>query len=170
MPLNDITDEGWKAGVAAARDWARVHGQPQPDDRMLDHFGRAYHQASGRGVATCVFCDIVAGRAPADMVAAIPDSIAFRPLNPVVPGHVLVVPKVHVRDAAEDPDITAATMRHAAVLASIVTPGQFNLITSAGSAATQTVFHLHVHIVPRIAGDGLLLPWQPVDTPEEPQP
>jgi histidine triad (HIT) family protein len=107
----------------------------------------------------CVFCAIVAGEAPAQMVASIPGSIAVRPLNPVVPGHVLVLPTTHVRDAADDPDITAATMRHAAVLAPMVTPGQFNLITSAGPAATQTVFHLHIHIVPRSEGDGLALPW-----------
>jgi histidine triad (HIT) family protein len=112
-------------------------------------------------LASCVFCKIVAGEAPAHMVASTPEAIAFHPLHPVTPGHTLVVPTVHVRDAAEDPRVTAATMREAAILAPLITRGQFNLITSAGALATQTVFHLHIHIVPRAAGDGLALPWAP---------
>jgi histidine triad (HIT) family protein len=77
------------------------------------------------------------------------------PLRPGRPGHVLVIPKTHVRDFQDDPIVTAATMARAAELGD----GQMNLITSAGEAATQTVFHLHVHLVPRTEGDGLTLPW-----------
>ena len=80
---------------------------------------------------------------------------AFEPLNPVTPGHLLVVPFKHVEDALEDPALTGAVMTYAAQLA---TP-DCNLITSIGSAATQTVRHLHIHIVPRRVGDGLALPW-----------
>lgn len=109
----------------------------------------------------CVFCDIVAGRVPAEWVVPPdrwPDAVAFSPLNPVTPGHVLVVPKVHVRDFAEDPEVYAATSLRAAELMRF-TPRAMNVITSRGRAATQSVFHLHVHLVPREVNDGLALPW-----------
>jgi len=108
----------------------------------------------------CVFCEIIAGRSPAQFVYTWPDAVAFVPLNPVVPGHTLVVPRVHVDDAVADPIVTAVTFARAAWYAPRFC-GSCNLITSAGAAATQTVFHLHVHIVPREHGDGLPLPWTP---------
>lgn len=104
---------------------------------------------------TCVFCDIAAGRAPRKLVVEWGRALAIEPLHPVVPGHVLVIPKVHVPDATYDPSITAMVMMNAAQIAR----PPCNIITSAGAEATQTVFHLHVHIVPRRAGDGLQLPW-----------
>ena len=93
--------------------------------------------------------------------------VFFEPLNPAVPGHRLVVPREHVTDAADDPKITAEVFGAAAAY------GQqkrffypdFNLITSAGGAATQSVFHLHVHYVPRKKGDGLSLPWTNQEAP-----
>jgi histidine triad (HIT) family protein len=103
----------------------------------------------------CVFCLIVAGAAPATVVREWDDALAFVPLGPVVDGHVLVIPKQHVADMAEDPAVSAVAMRAASELA---TP-PCNIITSAGSEATQSVFHLHLHIVPRRANDGLTLPW-----------
>lgn len=109
----------------------------------------------------CVFCDIVAGRAPAQWVVEPdhwPDAVAFVPLDPVVEGHVLVVPKAHVRDFAEDPEVYAATSRRAAELEHSL-PRPMNVITSRGREATQSVFHLHVHLVPRAMEDGLALPW-----------
>jgi histidine triad (HIT) family protein len=103
----------------------------------------------------CVFCEIVAERAPAVFVRRWTDAVAIVPLEPVVDGHVLVLPRVHVPDATDHPETTALVMRRAASLA--VPP--CNLITSAGREATQSVFHLHVHIVPRRENDGLALPW-----------
>lgn len=85
--------------------------------------------------------------------------VAFQPLNPVTPGHFLVVPKQHTVSAATSPTSVAHVMRYAAWLARDMGLDDFNLITSAGSLATQTVFHLHVHVVPRREGDGLHLPW-----------
>lgn len=107
----------------------------------------------------CPFCEIVAGRAPAEFVARWDSAVAFRPLNPVVPGHTLVVPRVHVADARTDSIVTGETFECAALLAQQMTGADVNLITSAGPAATQTVRHLHVHVVPRYPGDGLALPW-----------
>lgn len=116
----------------------------------------------------CVFCTIVAGQSPATIVAEWDDAIAFRPLTPVTPGHMLVVPRVHVADAAEDPAVFAATAWRASELAA----GHLasNIITSAGRAATQSVFHLHVHVVPRSPDDGLMVPWGTVygDDPTAP--
>ena len=105
----------------------------------------------------CVFCKIVRKEAPAQIVKEWGDMIAFVPLNPVTPGHVLVVPRMHVEDALETPWITGNAFMRAAQLAEKV--GSCNLITSVGSAATQTIHHLHVHIVPRVHDDGLSLPW-----------
>lgn len=91
--------------------------------------------------------------------------IVFEPLNPITPGHVLVVPRKHVRDAMEDPVLTGQVFQVAAEYARYLArdyygdEGQFNFITSAGENATQSVFHLHIHVLPRKRGDGLLLPW-----------
>jgi histidine triad (HIT) family protein len=103
----------------------------------------------------CVFCEIVAGRAHARVVREWPDALAIVPLGPVVAGHLLVIPRVHVRDVTVDPVVSAATLARAAEIA---TP-PCNLITSAGREATQSVEHLHWHLIPRREGDGLALPW-----------
>jgi histidine triad (HIT) family protein len=72
-----------------------------------------------------------------------------------------VIPKVHVADVGHDPEVSAATMRRAAQLAA----AQWcNVITSRGRVATQSVFHLHLHLVPRSEGDSLSLPWDVRDT------
>jgi len=84
--------------------------------------------------------------------------IAFKPLEPVTPGHTLIVPKVHVMDYREDPTVTGLTAAAASYYASTINE-ESNLITSAGKIATQSVFHLHMHVVPRRRGDGLKLPW-----------
>lgn len=84
--------------------------------------------------------------------------IVFAPVDPVVPGHLLVVPEVHVENAVEDPEITGLVMEVAARVAANV-GGSCNIITSVGREATQSVMHLHVHVVPRVAGDRLRLPW-----------
>jgi len=107
----------------------------------------------------CVFCQIIAGKAPATVIEQWPDAIAIVPIGPVTPGHTLMIPRAHVADFAEDPVVTAATMARAAELDGRAPAGAANLITSRGRAATQSVFHLHVHIVPRRANDGLALPW-----------
>lgn len=107
----------------------------------------------------CVFCEIIAGRAPATIVHDSVNAIAIVPLNPVTPGHLLVIPKMHVADFSESHYVTADTMVVASILARDHLPGPMNLITSRGREATQSVFHLHVHLVPRAENDGLALPW-----------
>jgi histidine triad (HIT) family protein len=106
----------------------------------------------------CVFCAIVGKRAPAKIVHEWSDAVAIVPLDPVVEGHVIVIPRAHVGDFTADPVVTGAVAARAATLAA-AEGWQWNLITSAGEHATQTVMHLHVHLVPRREGDGLALPW-----------
>jgi histidine triad (HIT) family protein len=105
----------------------------------------------------CVFCRLIAEQKHEGGAHGI---VWFTPLNPVTDGHLLVVPAKHVADACEDPIMTARTMERAALLLAGRYGGEdANIITSIGPAATQTVRHLHLHIVPRRPGDGLHLPW-----------
>lgn len=108
--------------------------------------------ASAAGTGGCVFCAIVAGQAPATIVQAWDDAVALVTIEPYTAGHVLVIPRVHVPDAAADPEATAAVMRRAAELARD-TMSAANILTSWGALATQTIRHLHVHVVPRVGGD-----------------
>jgi histidine triad (HIT) family protein len=110
---------------------------------------------------SCVFCDIVAGRTEAKWILepnTWHDAVAFVPLDPVTEGHCLVVPKIHVRDFSDSPSVYAAVSRRAAELMRW-NRRPMNVITSRGKEATQSVFHLHVHLVPRADDDGLALPW-----------
>ena len=107
----------------------------------------------------CVFCAIVAGEAPATIVRNWGDVIAIKPRGGVNEGHTLVIPRAHVADGGVDPLVTGQTMACAAEL--MAEHKDANIITSKGKDATQTVFHLHVHVVPRQAGDELPLPWTP---------
>jgi histidine triad (HIT) family protein len=104
---------------------------------------------------SCAFCLIVQGLAPAEIVYMWEDALAIVPLNPCTSGHLLVIPKVHVATALEDPEVSAITLRRASEIAS----DPCNIIINVGKEASQTIFHLHIHIVPRSANDGLLLPW-----------
>lgn len=105
----------------------------------------------------CVFCQIVSGDAPATFVRRKIDVDIIEPIGPHAPGHVLVIPTWHVQDAVANPLETATVMAEAAIYAASV--GPCNIITSVGAEATQSVFHLHVHVVPRGASDGLPRYW-----------
>lgn len=126
----------------------------------------------------CPFCDYE-GPSPVlseGTILMVPD-FAFpyyviEPLHPVTPGHLLVIPRAHVEDFRSHPRLLGAMMQAAADVPGLLTLHGFdtpgcNLIVSAGVEATQTVMHLHVHVVPRREGDGLLLPWsnQRAETP-----
>jgi len=108
---------------------------------------------------SCVFCDIWRGEARADVAYKWNRAIAISPLNPVTAGHVLIVPGIHVRDFSSDPETSGYVMKCASEYIDRWHVGQCNIITSVGENATQSVFHLHVHIVPRRLNDGLKLPW-----------
>jgi histidine triad (HIT) family protein len=86
-------------------------------------------------------------------------NVSFEPLSPVVPGHFLVIPKRHVSHALESPESAGLALKFAGFLANRMGLESVNFITSAGVPATQSVFHLHCHVIPRRPGDGLMLPW-----------
>lgn len=106
----------------------------------------------------CPFCRIADGDPDGQVLARAFGCMIFAPLNPVTRGHALVVPEVHVEDFAQNPAVSGAAMMAAATW---VGDGDFNVITSKGFSATQSVPHLHIHVVPRVPGDGLRLPWTP---------
>lgn len=132
---------------------------PDLVQRQLDA-AEAHRAAGGRlDDPPCVFCppnwdnlDIVE--------QPIPQFAIINPLDPVTPGHVLVIFKQHTVDAADDPQVAADCVFIASEY--IAQQGiQANIITSIGRHATQSVMHTHVHIVPRRENDGLPLPWTP---------
>jgi histidine triad (HIT) family protein len=113
----------------------------------------------------CDFCSIARGEDDSvEVVCAGQSWIAFFPLNPATPGHTLVIPRVHVPDLwhvepALGVDLMAAVIKVGRAIESAVAPEGMNLITSAGDAAEQTVFHLHLHLVPRWHQDGFGRIW-----------
>ena len=114
----------------------------------------------------CIFCKIVAGEIPAEIVDEDEHTISFMDLNPWTRGHALVIPREHARNLWEiDPGQLAHTMRAAQRLAvrarDRLGAEGVNLINSCEPAAWQTVFHFHVHVIPRYANDPLRLPTTP---------
>ncbi|HST55457.1 MAG TPA: HIT family protein [Solirubrobacteraceae bacterium] len=114
----------------------------------------------------CIFCKIVAGELPATVVAEDERTLAFMDIAPATRGHVLVIPRAHHRDllSIESEDLLAvasAAQRVAQLAKQRLGADGVNLINSCGAQAWQTVFHFHVHVIPRYAGDPLKLPWVP---------
>jgi histidine triad (HIT) family protein len=114
----------------------------------------------------CEFCQIVRGEQSARVVADAADALAFFPLQPVCPGHTIVIPKTHVRDLWAAGSLPSAGLMQAVIdvgnaINTALQPDGLNLISSAGQAASQTVFHLHLNIVPRWAGDRMGIIWPP---------
>ena len=114
----------------------------------------------------CLFCKIVAGEIPATRVAEDDRTVAFMDINPATRGHVLVVPREHANDLlAIDPEelaaVTKTAQRVAATMPDRLGADGVNLLNSCGREAWQTVFHFHLHVIPRYAADPLRLPWTP---------
>jgi histidine triad (HIT) family protein len=114
----------------------------------------------------CIFCKIVAGELPATIVDEDEHTIAFMDINPATRGHALVIPRVHAPDllSIESADLAAtatAAQRLAIRMKERFKADGVNLINSCGAAAWQTVFHFHLHVIPRYEDDPLRLPWLP---------
>lgn len=119
----------------------------------------------------CIFCEIVAGSAPAKSVDDNGAALAFLDVNPAVEGHTLVVPLEHVENIWELTSVDSAavwelTRMVARRLRAALQPDGLTILQSNGEAAWQHVFHFHVHVLPRWKGDGLARPW--VMTPGDP--
>ena len=110
--------------------------------------------------APCIFCRIIAGSAPASFVHEDEEVVAFMDINPVAPGHLLVVPRRHLPDLADVPPDLASRMfllaqeLAAALRATDLRTEGINLFYADGAAALQSIFHSHLHVIPRYAGDG----------------
>jgi histidine triad (HIT) family protein len=114
----------------------------------------------------CIFCKIVGGELPATRVAEDDRTVTFMDINPATRGHVLVVPREHTRDLLEiDPAdlaaVAAAGQKIAQVMPDRLGADGVNLLNSCGRVAWQTVFHFHLHVIPRYNTDPLRLPWTP---------
>lgn len=114
----------------------------------------------------CIFCRIVAGELPAQIVDQDERTLAFMDISPATRGHALVIPRRHARDLLEIPaeELEAtvlAAQRLAARMPDRLGAQGVNLLNSCGRAAWQTVFHFHIHVIPRYQGDPLRLPWTP---------
>jgi histidine triad (HIT) family protein len=114
----------------------------------------------------CLFCKIIARELPAQIVDEDELTVSFMDINPATRGHALVVPKGHTRDLLEveprDLDAAIASAQRLArrELERLGADG-VNLLNSSGPAAWQTVFHFHIHVIPRYEDDPLRLPWTP---------
>ena len=116
----------------------------------------------------CIFCKIVAGELPSQKVDEDERTVAFMDISPATRGHLLVVPREHVRNLleAQPEDLQAplaAAQRMARRVSERLGAAGVNLLNSCGSAAWQTVFHFHVHVIPRYEDDPLRLPWIPAE-------
>ena len=114
----------------------------------------------------CLFCKIIAGELPSQIIDSDDRTISFMDISPATRGHALVVPRNHARDLLEiDRDDLEATIVAAQRLARRVkerlAADGVNLLNSCGQAAWQTVFHFHIHVIPRYEDDPLRLPWKP---------
>jgi len=112
-------------------------------------------------VVACPFCEIVAGRLQASVIAQTPNALAFLDLRQAVPGHVLVIPKAHAQDIyaiepAHAAEVMALAVNVAHALRKAFDPPGLNLWQSNGAAGGQEVPHFHLHVQPRRVADGLL--------------
>jgi len=119
----------------------------------------------------CIFCKILAGDLPATIVDEDDRTICFMDIAPATRGHVLVIPREHSPDllSVDDEDLSAVTIaarRVAQKLKERLGADGVNLVNSCGAVAWQTVFHFHMHVIPRYQDDPLRLPWVP--TPGDP--
>ena len=111
-------------------------------------------------MADCLFCKIVSGEIPGDIVHTTANTVAFRDLNAQAPLHVLVVPREHYANAAElaagDPQASAELVRSAAAVAAAEGYDDYRLVFNTGASAGQSVFHTHLHVLA-----GRPLTWPP---------
>lgn len=113
----------------------------------------------------CIFCAIVARQATGWRVYEDDDCVAFLDVNPATPGHTLVVPRRHASDLLdlredEAQKVMRATHRVALLLDARLQPAGLNVVQANRAAAWQSVFHMHMHVIPRYERDGLTHTWE----------
>ena len=120
----------------------------------------------------CIFCKILAGEIPSTTVYEDDDFKAILDVNPAARGHVIILPKRHAANIYELPDEDASKVMVVAKKIATAVRDAFhcdgvNILQNNGEAAGQTVFHLHVHVIPRFDGDTVNIGWKPGDMPED---
>jgi histidine triad (HIT) family protein len=123
-------------------------------------------------VDDCLFCKIVAGEVPAERVDEDEHTVAFMDINPWTRGHALVIPRNHSKNLYEidEPDLAvtnAAARRLAGRMRDRLGCDGINLLNCCEPAAWQSVFHFHIHVIPRYEGDPLSLPTRPLQVGPE---
>lgn len=118
------------------------------------------------GDPSCIFCAIAAGAAPAEIIDSDEHTVTLLDINPATRGHALVIPREHTQDliSISEEDLchcAAAAQRVVKRMEETLEPDGFNLLNATRVAAWQTVFHFHIHVVPRYEDDSLKLPWIP---------
>jgi histidine triad (HIT) family protein len=114
----------------------------------------------------CLFCKIIAGELPSLTVMEDEATVAFLDINPATPGHTVIVPRSHSTDLRDiGPEDLGACMATAQRITGLATDRLdavgVNVLNNCGAQAWQTVFHFHLHVIPRYADDPLRLPWIP---------
>jgi len=114
----------------------------------------------------CIFCAIVSGDAPAEILDEDEHTVTMMDINPATKGHALVIPRDHSEDllAISEGDLchtAVAAQRVVKRMEETIEPDGFNLLNATRVAAWQTVFHFHIHVIPRYEDDPLKLPWIP---------
>jgi histidine triad (HIT) family protein len=122
-------------------------------------------------VSDCVFCEIVAGRVAAHRLLEDQDTLSFLNIAPATVGHALVVPRRHADglwdlDDDEHAQVARACGRVARLLRVALAPAGVNLVHATGTAAWQSVFHFHVHVVPRYQAEELQVMWRADPAPD----
>jgi histidine triad (HIT) family protein len=114
----------------------------------------------------CIFCKVVAGEIPGEQIDSDERTVTVLDINPATRGHAVVITRAHVQNLFEvdDEDLLAAmrtTRRVAERMQETLQPAGFNILHNIGRAAWQSIFHFHVHVIPRYEDDPLQLPWVP---------
>ena len=123
--------------------------------------------------AQCIFCKVIAGEIPSEVVDSDDHTLTVMDINPATRGHVVVITRTHAENLLElsDEDLmaTMTTVRRVVHrMRDTLHPDGFNILHNIGRAAWQSIFHFHIHVIPRYKDDPLQLPWlpEPAD-PEE---
>ncbi len=123
-------------------------------------------------MSDCIFCKIIAGEIPSTTIYEDDDVKAILDVNPAARGHVIVLPKKHAENifAVDDEDLKKAicvAKKIATAVKKAYNCDGVNILQNNGEAAGQSVFHLHIHVIPRFTGDTVNMKWVPGEMPSD---
>ena len=123
-------------------------------------------------MSDCIFCKIIEGDIPSTTIYEDDRAKAILDINPAARGHVIVLPKTHAADVFEIPDedlshAICVAKKIAIALKRAYSCEGVNILQNNGEVAGQTVFHLHIHVIPRFAGDTVNMKWIPGEMPDD---